>query len=60
MMKYYRMSLVISFVTKLEGDGGVDEDELWDSLSYIFAIEAAGKRSCALGERGECGERWNG
>ena len=35
MMKYYRMSLVISFATKLEGDERIDEDELWDCVSYI-------------------------
>ena len=37
MMKYYRISLMISFATKLK-DERID-DELWDYVSYTFVIE---------------------
>ena len=36
MVKGYRMSLVISFVLKLKGDGKIDEDGLWSCLSFII------------------------
>ena len=38
-MKYYRMSLVISFVSKLKGDETIDGDGVWSCLSSITAME---------------------